>query len=198
MEVYGNISADNISSSSAIVAGSSNYGYNWPNDGTDNNVLTRRDYVDFHRINQTNVPQAWSYDADLIASATTAHYAEAVYYMNGNVVMYADSTSQCDKNYRFTIKGRNFDEFRDADGNLVANDEVLVRLWAENDYVDVQATRQDDETLTFQLGYNDINGIVACTDGVVRPTMTIGTEDGGYFMTGLHLFLDIVAPSTPF
>ena len=195
MEVTGDISGDNIISTSGMFAGNTNYGYNWPSDGTDFNMLTRRDYVDYHRINQTDVPQAWSYDADLIASATTDYYAEAVYYMNGNVVLYADSVSQWDKNYRFTIKGSNFDQFRDSDGSLVADDEVLLRLWAENNYVDLNATRQDAETLTFQLGYNDINNIVACTDGVVRPTVALGTEDGGYFMTGLHLFLDIVAPA---
>ena len=195
MEVSGDITGDNIISSSTMVAGGSNYGVNWPTDGTDNNVLTRRDYVDFHRINQTDVPQAWSYDADVFG-ATNPDYNEAVYYMNGNVVLYADSTNINGKNYSFTIKGRNFDQLRDQDGNVVDNDEVKVRLWAENNYVDVTGvSRLDSETLEFRLGYDQINGIVACTDGVVRPTVAIGTQEGGYFMTGLHLFLDIVAPA---
>ena len=195
MEVTGDISGDNIISTSGMFAGNTNYGYNWPSDGTDYNMLTRRDYVDFHRINQTDVPQAWSYDADVFGS-TSPDYNEAVYYMNGNVVLYSDSANTYGKNYSFTIKGRNFDQLRDQDGNVVDNDEVKVRLWAENNYVDVTGVeRIDSETLEFRLGYDQINGIVACTDGVVRPTVAIGTQEGGYFMTGLHLFLDIVAPA---
>jgi hypothetical protein len=45
---------------------------------------------------------------------------------------------------------------------------------------------------TFKIGYNDIDGIVACSDGVVRATLVI---DGK--MTGLHLFFDIVASLVP-
>jgi hypothetical protein len=196
MEVTGDISGDNIISTSGMFAGNTNYGYNWPSDGTDFNMLTRRDYVDYHRINQTDVPQFWSYDADLIAGASAdPDYNEAVYYMNGNVVLYADSAATTGDNYVFTIKGRNFDQFRDADGSLTNDADIIASLWAENNEfsLNTNITRVDATTMTFTLGYNDVNSIVACTDGVVRPKLAVGTVDGGMFDTGIYLFLDIVA-----
>jgi len=196
LEVSGNMEADDILSNSQVVAGGSNYGSNWPTDGTDFNMLTRRDYVDFHRINQTDVPQFWSYDASLIAAASAdPDYNEAVYYMNGNVVLYADSAATTGDNYTFTVVGKNFDQFRDADGNLVGDADLEASLWAENQEfsLNTNLVRVDDNTMTFTLGYDDVNSIVACTDGVVRPHLTVGTIDGGQFATGIYLFLDIVA-----
>jgi hypothetical protein len=162
--------------------------------------LTRRDYVDYHRINQTDVPQFFSYDASLIAAASAdPDYNEAVYYMNGNVVLYGDSVATTGDNYTFTITGRNFDQFRDADGSLVGDNDLEASLWAENNEfsLNTNIVRVDDNTLTFTLGYEDVNSIVACTDGVVRPHLSVGTIDGGQFATGIYLFLDIVAPVTP-
>jgi cytoskeletal protein CcmA (bactofilin family) len=198
LEVSGNLEADDILSNSQVVAGNSNYGYNWPTDGTDWNMLTRRDYVDFHRINQTDVPQFFSYDASLIAAASAdPDYNEAVYYMNGNVVLYADSAATTGDNYTFTITGRNFDQFRDADGSLTNDGDLEASLWAENNEfsLNTNITRVNANTLTFTLGYDDVNSIVACTDGVVRPQLSVGTIDGGQFATGIYLFLDIVAPA---
>jgi len=200
LEVSGNLEADDILSNSQVVAGGSNYGSNWPTDGTDNNVLTRRDYVDYHRINQTDVPQFFSYDASLIAAASAdPDYNEAVYYMNGNVVLYADSAATTGDNYTFTIVGKNFDQFRDADGSLTNDGDIEASLWAENNEFSLNGniTRVDATTMTFTLGYDDVNSIVACTDGVVRPHLSVGTIDGGQFATGIYLFLDIVAPVTP-
>jgi hypothetical protein len=141
------------------------------------------------------VPQAFSYDASLItSSALDPDYNEAVYYMNGNVVLYEDSLDQDDKNYLFTVRGVNFDMIRDGNTTgLVADDEVIGYLWAENNSYELNITRVSDTELTFELGYDDINGIVACTDGVVRPTLSIGGLNNQQNMTGLTFFLDIVA-----
>jgi hypothetical protein len=192
-----------ITSSQAVYAGpSGTSGVNgeyqdayWPGD-TDYNQLVRKDYVDYHRVSETDVPQAYSYDASLITASIdpTSDYNDAVYYMNGNVVLYEDSVDTADKNYLFTVRGVNFDMIRDGNTTgLVANDEVIGYLWAENNSYELNITRVSDTELTFELGYDDINGIVACTDGVVRPTLSIGGLNNQQNMTGLTFFLDIVA-----
>jgi hypothetical protein len=191
-----------ITSSQAVYAGpSGTSGANgefqdayWPG-ATDYNQLVRKDYVDYHRVSETDVPQAYSYDASLItSSALDPDYNEAVYYMNGNVVLYEDSLDQDGKNYLFTVRGVNFDMIRDGNTTgLVADDEVIGYLWAENNSYELTITRVSDTELTFELGYDDINGIVACTDGVVRPTLSIGGLNNQQNMTGLTFFLDIVA-----
>ena len=94
--------------------------------------------------------------------------------LRGNVVLYEDSLDQDDKNYLFRVRGENFDLIRDGQTTgEVANDEIVGYLWAENNSYAVTITRVSDTELTFELGYGDIDGIVACTDGVVRPTLSI-------------------------
>jgi hypothetical protein len=126
-------------------------------------------------------PEAWSYDASLINIATGAGVNSSVYYLNGNLVLYADSTATDSKNYTITIIGE----------NLNGSD---IKLYAENNSYDVDGDLDADWTATssqasFKIGYDDIDGLVACTEGVVRATLVI---DGK--MTGLHLFFDLVNP----
>ena len=80
---------------------------------------------------------------------------------------------------------------------LTNDGDIEASLWAENNEFSLNGniTRVDDTTMTFTLGYDDVNSIVACTDGVVRPQLSVGTIDGGQFATGIYLFLDIVAPA---
>jgi hypothetical protein len=42
------------------------------------------------------------------------------------------------------------------------------------------------------VGYSDIDPMTDCTSGIVRPTLALGTATGGFHMTGLHFFFDIV------
>jgi len=48
------------------------------------------------------------------------------------------------------------------------------------------------DELSFNIGYSDIDALTDCTSGVVRPTLALGTATGGFHMTGLHFFFDIV------
>jgi hypothetical protein len=125
-------------------------------------------------------PEAWSHDAGLSLIDTTGAANNSVYYLNGNLVLYADSTD-AGKNYTITVIGE----------NLNGSD---IKLYAENDSYDVDGDLDADWTATssqasFKIGYDDIDGLVACTEGVVRATLVI---DGK--MTGLHLFFDLVNP----
>jgi hypothetical protein len=122
-------------------------------------------------------PEAWSHDAGLSLIDTTGAANNSVYYLNGNLVLYADSTTATGKNYTITVIGENL--------NGVA------KLYAENNpYTITDWTVNGAGTsATFNIGYADIDGLVACTEGVVRATLVI---DGK--MTGLHLFFDLVNP----
>jgi hypothetical protein len=164
--------------------------------------------VDYHRTNQTGVPTAFSYDASLISPATgfTAQYNDAVYYLNGNVVFYHDSTSvaagpasiatpNAGDNYTITVKGANFRSLLTSAGGNTA---VEAKLWLENTSLlldpalhNYSVNAAGDE-LSFNLGYSDIDALTDCTSGVVRPTLALGTATGGFHMTGLHFFFDIV------
>jgi hypothetical protein len=129
-------------------------------------------------------PEAWSYDASITGITSDGSTNAVVYYLNGNVVLYADSTDAQNKNYTITIIGE----------NLNGTD---IKLYAENNSYDVDFDTDANWSATssqasFKIGYDDINGLVACTEGVVRATLVI---DGK--MTGLHLFFDLVAPAIP-
>jgi hypothetical protein len=126
-------------------------------------------------------PEAWSYDASITGITSDGSTNAVVYYLNGNVVLYQDSTDAENKNYTITIIGE----------NLNGSD---IKLYAENNSYDVDGDVDADWTATssqasFKIGYDDIDGLVACTEGVVRATLVI---DGK--MTGLHLFFDLVNP----
>jgi cytoskeletal protein CcmA (bactofilin family) len=123
-------------------------------------------------------PEAWSHDAGLSLIDTTGAANNKVYYLNGNLVLYADSTD-AGKNYTITVIGENLDG--------------AAKLYAENNHYDVTDwTVTGGTQATFNIGYADIDGLVRCDEGVVRVTLVI---DGK--MTGLHLFFDIVAPAIP-
>jgi hypothetical protein len=126
-------------------------------------------------------PEAWSYDASITGITSDGSTNAVVYYLNGNVVLYQDSTDAQNKNYTITIIGE----------NLNGSD---IKLYAENNSYDVDGDADANWTATssqasFKIGYDDIDGLVACTEGVVRATLVI---DGK--MTGLHLFFDLVNP----
>jgi hypothetical protein len=193
--VNDDISADDISAAGVVTAGNTTYGSEWGTGAASpNNWLTRKDYVDFHRQAATGVLQAFSYDADLIGGATGADYNEAVYYMNGDLVLYADSVESANsKNYTITVKGENFNSLVDEDGAPL---DIEAAIWAENNELAITAASHnlsvvDDNTITFEIGYEDINGIVACTSGKVRPTLALGSATYGMQMTGLHFFIEI-------
>ena len=126
-------------------------------------------------------------------------YNDAVYYLNGNVVLYNDSASTLgasgvtDMNYTITVKGANFEDLLTSVGGLT---DVEGKLWLENNSVDLDGDFNfnvvNDSTITFNIGYDAINALTDCTSGVVRPTLALGTATGGFHMTGLHFFLDIV------
>ena len=200
--VNDDISADDISAAGVVTSGNTTFGSEWGTaNANGNNWLTRRDYVDFHRQAATGVIQAFSYDADLIGGAAGADYNEAVYYMNGDLVLYADSVESANsKNYTITVKGENFNSLIDEDGAPLT---IEAAIWAENNKLDITAASHnlsvvDDNTITFEIGYGDINGIVACTSGKVRPTLALGSDTYGMQMTGLHFFIEIEeAVATP-
>jgi hypothetical protein len=129
-----------------------------------------------------------------------------VYYLNGNVVFYHDSTSVASgpavpitspntgDNYTITVKGANFQGLIAAAGGLT---EVEAQLWLENNYVDLSSVAHsydvvDDNTITFNIGYSDLDALTDCTSGVIRPTLALGRTGIGFHMTGLHFFFDIV------
>jgi hypothetical protein len=193
--VNDDISADDISAAGVVTAGNTTYGSEWGTGASSpNNWLTRKDYVDFHRQAATGVIQAFSYDADLIGGATGADYNDAVYYMNGDLVLYADSVESANgKNYTITVKGENFNSLVDEDGAPLT---IEAAIWAENNELAITAASHNlsvvnDNTITFEIGYGDINGIVACTSGKVRPTLALGSATYGMQMTGLHFFIEI-------
>jgi hypothetical protein len=128
-------------------------------------------------------PEVWSYDANLTNINTSSPAVnDAVYYLNGNLVLYADSVD-AGKNYTIEVIGLNLTDYAAADVFLYAeNNAYPVADWTATSGVSY-------DTATFKIGYADIDNLVACTDGVVRATLVI---DGK--MTGLHLFFDIVAP----
>jgi hypothetical protein len=121
-------------------------------------------------------PEAFSYDASLAGIDTTGTANNSVYYLQGNLVLYGDSTD-AGKNYTITVVGENLNG--------------PAKLYAENTAYTVGDWNVNGAgtEATFKIGYADIDNLVACTDGVVRATLVI---DGK--MTGLHLFFDIVAP----
>ena len=192
----GDISGDDINASSYMSAGTPVFGTTWPSN-TDWNKVTRKDYVDYHRMAQTDVPTAFSYDASLTGIDTTGNVNNAVYYLNGNVVLYSDSatTAASDSaNYLITVKGANFQNLLTSIGGLT---DVAAQLWLENNSVDLtfashKYTVVNDNTITFTVGYGDIDPLTDCTSGIVRPTLALGTATGGFHMTGLHFFFDIV------
>ena len=199
--VNDDISADDISAAGVVTSGNTTFGSEWGTaNANGNNWLTRRDYVDFHRQAATGVIQAFSYDADLIGAAAGADYNEAVYYMNGDLVLYADSVESANsKNYTITVKGENFNSLIDEDGAPLT---IEAAIWAENNKLDITAASHnlsvvDDNTITFEIGYGDINGIVACTSGKVRPTLALGSDTYGMQMTGLHFFIEIEEAVAP-
>jgi hypothetical protein len=153
--------------------------------------------VDYHRMAQTDVPTAFSYDASLTGIDTTGNVNNAVYYLNGNVVLYSDSATTAandSANYLITVKGANFQNLLTSIGGLT---DVAAQLWLENNSVNLtfashKYTVVDDNTITFTVGYGDIDPLTDCTSGVVRPTLALGTATGGFHMTGLHFFFDIV------
>jgi hypothetical protein len=74
---------------------------------------------------------------------------------------------------------------------------VSAQLWLENNKLDLtfashKYTVVNDSTITFTVGYRDIDPLTDCTSGVVRPTLALGTATGGFHMTGLHFFFDII------
>jgi hypothetical protein len=196
----GDLIGDDVRASGYVTTGSSVFGNHWPAGTTDWNVVTRKDYVDYHRAAQTDVPTAFSYDASLAGIDTTGNANNAVYYLNGNVVLYDDSTSTnpSGDNYTITVKGANFKNLLTAIGGST---DVSAQLWLENNSLDLLAGAApsahnfvvvDDNTITFTIGYSDIDGLTDCTSGIVRPTLALGTATGGFHMTGLHFFFDIV------
>jgi hypothetical protein len=200
--VNDDISCDDLSAAGVVTSGNNTYGSEWATaNQNQNNWLTRRDYVDFHRQAATGVLQAFSYDADLIATSNgDTDYNESVYYMDGDLVLYADSVDVSDKNYVITVKGENFDSLVDEDGAPLT---IEAAIWAENNKLDITSASHnlsvvDDNTITFEIGYADINGIVACTSGKVRPTLALGSATYGMQMTGLHFFIELEeAQETP-
>jgi hypothetical protein len=204
----GDLIGDNVRANGTVESGSIVFGDHWPGAvPTDWNVVTRKDYVDYHREAQIGVPTAYSYDASLISPATgfTPQYNDAVYYLNGNVVFYHDSTSvasgpasiatpNAGDNYTITVKGNNFTDLLTAIGG---NTEVSAQLWLENNVLNLDVAAHsfdvvDDETITFNIGYSDIDALTDCTSGIVRPTLALGRATDGFHMTGLHFFFDIV------
>jgi cytoskeletal protein CcmA (bactofilin family)/peptidoglycan hydrolase CwlO-like protein len=199
--VNDDISCDGLSAAGVVTSGNNNYGSEWGTaNQNQNNWLTRRDYVDFHRQAATGVLQAFSYDADLIATSTgDTDYNESVYYMDGDLVLYADSVDVSAKNYVITVKGTNFNSLVDEDG---ADLTIEAAIWAENNKLDITSASHnlsvvDDNTITFEIGYADINGIVACTSGKVRPTLALGSATYGMQMTGLHFFIELEEAPAP-
>jgi cytoskeletal protein CcmA (bactofilin family) len=193
--VNDDISCDDLSAAGVVTAGNNSYGSEWGTaNQNQNNWLTRRDYVDFHRQAATGVLQAFSYDADLISTSNgDTDYNESVYYMDGDLVLYADSVDSSDKNYVITVKGTNFNSLVDEDGAPLT---IEAAIWAENNELAITAASHglavvDDNTITFEIGYDDINGIVACTSGKVRPTLALGSATYGMQMTGLHFFIEL-------
>jgi hypothetical protein len=91
------------------------------------------------------------------------------------------------------VKGNNFTGLLSAIGGT---DEVSAQLWLENNVLDLGAAHSfdvvDDETITFNIGYSDIDALTDCTSGIVRPTLALGRATDGFHMTGLHFFFDIV------
>jgi hypothetical protein len=190
--ITGDFSADDINASEGMTAGSPVFGNNWPTASEWNSVV-RKDYVDYHRMAQTDVPTAFSYDASLTGIDTVGTGNNAVYYLNGNVVLYNDSTDTDNDNYTITVKGANFQNLLTAVGGTT---EVSAQLWLENNHLDLSLTEDfdvvDDNTITFKISYDDIDPLTDCTSGIVRPTLALGTATGGFHMTGLHFFFDIV------
>jgi len=188
----GDISGDEINASEGMTAGSNVFANNWPT-ATEWNAVVRKDYVDYHRMAQTDVPTAFSYDASLTGIDTVGTGNNAVYYLNGNVVLYNDSTDTDNDNYTITVKGANFQNLLTALGGTT---EVSAQLWLENNFLDLSTTHDfdvvDDNTITFNISYDDIDPMTDCTSGIVRPTLALGTATGGFHMTGLHFFFDIV------
>jgi len=192
---YGDISGDDINAAQYMSAGTPVFGTTWPS-ATDWNKVTRKDYVDYHRMAQTDVPTAFSYDASLTGIDTTGNVNNAVYYLNGNVVLYADSatTAANDSANLMTVVGQNFKNLLTSIGGTT---DVSAQLWLENNKLDLtfashKYTVVNDSTITFTVGYRDIDPLTDCTSGVVRPTLALGTATGGFHMTGLHFFFDIV------
>ena len=102
-----------------------------------------------------------------------------------------------DMNYTITVKGANFRSLLTSVGGNTA---VEAKLWLENTSLlldpalhNYSVNAAGDE-LSFNIGYDAINALTDCTSGVVRPTLALGTATGGFHMTGLHFFLDIVEP----
>jgi cytoskeletal protein CcmA (bactofilin family) len=188
----GDISGDEITASEGMTAGTNVFSNNWPT-ATEWNAVVRKDYVDYHRMAQTDVPTAFSYDASLTGIDTVGTGNNAVYYLNGNVVLYNDSTDTDNDNYQITVKGANFQSLLTSAG---ASAEVSAQLWLENNFLDLSNTHDfdvvDDNTITFNISYDDIDPMTDCTSGIVRPTLALGTATGGFHMTGLHFFFDIV------
>ena len=200
--VNDDISADDIHAAGFITAGGTTFGNEWANSASQpNNWLTRKDYVDFHRQAATGVIQAFSYDAALIGGAAGADYNASVYYMDGDLVLYADSVDSANgKNYTVTVKGENFNSLTDEDGAPLT---IEAAIWFENNSLSITNADHnfsvvDDNTITFEIGYEDVNGIAACTSGKVRPTLALGSATYGMQMTGLHFFIEIEeTPSAP-
>jgi hypothetical protein len=151
---------------------------------TANNHLTRKDYVDSEIIDAANsVAQLYSYDASTYMSGTDGGGSapDVVYYLNGDVTLYQDSTVS-DKSYLMTLKGANL------------NGTETVSIYAENnewslDVVDDNFNVDDAANeVTFRIGYNDINGLVDATNGVVRGNVVISGRN-----SGLTLFFHLVA-----
>jgi hypothetical protein len=191
--ITGDFSADDINASEGMTAGSPVFGNNWPT-ATEWNSVLRKDYVDYHRVSQTDVPTAFSYDASLTGIDTVGTGNNAVYYLNGNVLLYNDSTDTDNDNYQITVKGANFQSLLTSAG---ASAEVSAQLWLENNSLDLSIASHDfdvvdDNTITFKISYDDIDPLTDCTSGIVRPTLALGTATGGFHMTGLHFFFDIV------
>jgi cytoskeletal protein CcmA (bactofilin family) len=188
----GDISGDEINASEGMTAGTNVFANNWPT-ATEWNSVVRKDYVDYHRMAQTDVPTAFSYDASLTGIDTVGTGNNAVYYLNGNVVLYNDSTDTDNDNYTITVKGANFQNLLTALGGTT---EVSAQLWLENNFLDLSTTHDfdvvNDSTITFNISYDDIDPMTDCTSGIVRPTLALGTATGGFHMTGLHFFFDIV------
>ena len=202
----GDFIGDDVRASGFVTTGTGVFGNHWPTHPTlDWDVVTRKDYVDYHREAQIGVPTAYSYDASLISGIVNPQYNDAVYYLNGNVVFYHDSTTTASgpavpitspntgDNYTITVKGSNFTDLLTSIGGI---DEVSAQLWLENNVLDLGAAHSfdvvDDETITFNIGYSDLDALTDCTSGVIRPTLALGRATDGFHMTGLHFFFDIV------
>jgi hypothetical protein len=80
---------------------------------------------------------------------------------------------------------------------------IEAAIWFENNSLSITNADHnfsvvDDNTITFEIGYEDVNGIAACTSGKVRPTLALGSATYGMQMTGLHFFIEIEeTPSAP-